>query len=208
MPGRWTPSAASGDDKLISNFTIRCVLEAMRELDPSESHSLLAAAGLSRLKSHDLTDTAPPVVRTSELARLYGTVYRMMGEPVMRVFLANYAWRMEPMLLKHPEVVRLREKGKTIPPAQIRSWAARQLPQLLGAIWASVNLEEDPAAYYLVVERCPICIDIRKASRPICHSSECLYSAFARAITGQRLTLTEVACRAQGAPACSFKLDK
>jgi hypothetical protein len=180
----------------------------MREMDPSKSHSLLEEAGLSHLQTAVLNDFAPPIVRTSELARLYGAVFRSTGEALTRLFLGNYARRMAPMLLKHPEVVKLSEQRPAIHPVQVRAWTARALPQLLNAIWATVELREDDAAFYLEVEQCPICVHMHGTTLPICHSSEYLYTAFARAISGQRLTLSEVACRAQGKPACSFRLEK
>src|SRR6185312_7659629 len=130
-------AAAPDDDKPISNFTMRSVLETLRELTPAEAETLLREAGLERALTAPLGDSAPTIVRTSELARLYATVFKLTGETLTRVFLNNYGHKMAPMLLKHPEMVKRLEESKGIPAPERLGWAAREIQSFLNGIWAA-----------------------------------------------------------------------
>jgi predicted hydrocarbon binding protein len=195
-------------DKLLSNFTIRHVVETLRELNAAELPKLLRDSGLEHLVEALPADDAPPTVRTSQLARLYATVYGLTGETLTRVFLSNYGHKMAPMLLKHPEMVKRLEQAPSIPAEQRVAWAVRETAAFLSTIWATVALREDAETFHIDVEHCPICAAIRGTHAPICASSEYLYTQLVRALAGKRLTFLEVACRAQGAAVCSYRLRK
>ncbi|MBS2030934.1 MAG: hypothetical protein JST54_23725 [Deltaproteobacteria bacterium] len=203
-----TVAATHDDDKPISNFTVRMVLETLHELDPREADNLVRQAGLERMLTAPHGDQDPPILRTSELAKLYATVFKLTGETLTRVFLSNYGHKMAPMLLKHPEMVKRAEDAKSVPADKRIGWAVREIQAFLSGIWADVSLREDGEAYYLEIEHCPICANIQGTRGPICASSEFLYTALARALIGQRVSFIEHACRANGAAMCSYRLRK
>lgn len=201
-------SQSPPDDKLLANFTIRNVLETLRELSPTDYVSLLRDAGLANLTTADLGDDAPRRVRGADIARLYGAVYKLTGETLTRVFLTNYGHKMAPMLLKHPTMVRLLAEQPSVPKAERVAWAMREIPSFLNEVWAAVGVREDDEAYYLEIAHCPICAEIHGTRGAICASSEFLYTALARALTGQRLSFLEWSCRAHGDPLCAYRLRK
>jgi len=195
-------------DKPISNFSIRLMLETLREIRPAGVDELLSEAGLAWLKGADLGDASPALVKTSQLAKVYAVVHQHLGETLTRLFLTNYGNKMAPMLLEHPTVKSLAQKSKTLPAAGRAGWAIKETCAFLNTIWANVQMREDPGAWYLEVDQCPICAGIQGASAPICASSEIIYTTLLRAIGGQWPTFKEVACRAQGSPLCSYRLAK
>jgi predicted hydrocarbon binding protein len=147
-------------------------------------------------------------VTTSQLANVYAVVHRHLGETLTRLFLTNYGNKMGPMLVDHPTVKSLAQKSKAIPAAGRAAWAIQETCGFLNTIWANVQVREDPQAWYLEVDHCPICAGIRGATAPICASSEIIYTVILRAVGGQWPTFKEVACRAQGNPVCSYRLAK
>lgn len=205
-----TPSAPALDleDKPLANFTSRNVLETLRELNPGEVQSLLRDAQLERLLTADLRDGAPPAVRTSELARLYATMHRLMGETLTRIFLSNYGHKMAPLLLQHPELQKKVEAARALAGAERLGFSVSEVQRFLNAVWADVAVREDAEAYYLEVERCPICALIRGTHAPICASSEFIYTALLRAVSGMRISAIEIGCRAQGGRCCSYRVRK
>jgi predicted hydrocarbon binding protein len=81
---------------------------------------------------------------------------------------------------------------------------------------ASYHLDEEDDAFYLDISDCIYCTEIARRSRaenrlvskPVCHIPAAIVEEMVEWATGERHQVEEVACIAQGAPACRFRIGK
>lgn len=81
---------------------------------------------------------------------------------------------------------------------------------------ASCYLHEEENAFFLEIGGCPYCAEItrrsqaqnRPVTRPVCHIPAAIIDEMVEWATGERHLVQEVACVAQGAPACRFRVGK
>ena len=80
----------------------------------------------------------------------------------------------------------------------------------------SYALDEEDDAFFLDITDCPYCAEItrrseaqnRLVSKPVCHIPAAIIEEMVEWATGERHLVEEVACIAQGAPACRFRVGK
>lgn len=81
---------------------------------------------------------------------------------------------------------------------------------------ASYDLREEGDAFFLEIGQCPYCAEITRrslaqnkpVSKPVCHIPAAIVEEMMEWATGQKHLVEEVACIAQGAPACRFRVGK
>jgi predicted hydrocarbon binding protein len=81
---------------------------------------------------------------------------------------------------------------------------------------ATYRLHEKDDAFFLEIANCPYCAEITRRSqaqnktitKPVCHIPAAIVDEMIEWVTGQKHLVEEVACIAQGAPACSFRIGK
>jgi predicted hydrocarbon binding protein len=67
--------------------------------------------------------------------------------------------------------------------------------------------EDRQYAYAYVVETCPNCAG-KIADEPICHQTTGMLLEIFEWLTGKKVSIREVECRAMGAPACVWEIEK
>jgi predicted hydrocarbon binding protein len=73
---------------------------------------------------------------------------------------------------------------------------------------SAIHLEEDPRQFQWTVENCPLCWR-RRSDVPICHMQVGMLQEYCSwASGGKNYTIVETECRAAGAKACVFTIDK
>lgn len=86
-------------------------------------------------------------------------------------------------------------------------WFAAAFGAWMAPSWTPVRISEDAAACYLQLERCPSCLGITGAPRPLCAANDALYQRLLRAWLGRHVRVEEVACVATGAPHWTYALS-
>ena len=190
----------------VAGMIMRTVLLATQETSGPQYPHLLRVAGLSRF-THALPPlSGEPVATKTELERLYGAVYAMLGEPITRLFMRNYGQRIAPQVLENPELREIVRRAAALPPDQrLAAFLQEFVPWQR---WAVIHLTEDPHTWYLELEHCSYCAGIHGATAPLCQGATVLYATLAKAATGRTLQVTETACVAAGDPHCKFALPK
>jgi bacteriochlorophyll 4-vinyl reductase len=191
----------------ISARTVHAVLHSVQEISGIQYNGLLARAGWSRFAASIPPVSEDLIATRAELERLFANVYPLLGEGLTRLFLRNYGRLLARQILAEDTGPRLQAKAPT-PPEQRLAWFAAAMTQMSTHSWTPATLSDDPHAYYITFERCPLCAGVPNAHAPLCATMEALYSHLAQHLIGRRLRVVEVACAATGAPHCRVALYK
>ena len=81
---------------------------------------------------------------------------------------------------------------------------------------STYDLHEEADAFFLEIGQCVYCAEITRRSqaqnkpvtKPVCHIPAAIVEEMMEWATGQKHLVEEVACIAQGAPACRFRVGK
>ena len=184
------------------------VLAAAQTVAGPQYRQLVKTAGLERWADSLPPPTMDGVATEAELSRLFATVYSMLGESGTRLMMRNWGTTLAPMIIALPLVQQVVAEMMALPAAERLPRAITRLPELSAAFWSPIELHEDANAWYYTLAACPVCAEIRGAPQPICTNLESLYPRMLQAFAGQRLTIQETACRAAGAPACTYTIYK
>jgi hypothetical protein len=188
--------------------TLRQALLAVQQISGGQYELLLTRAGLARFRQTLPGTDMHPVATRAELARLFATVYEMLGEPLTRLFMRNIGTAFAAGLVQSPAWGVLAEQGRRVPGAQRQGWFVEQMAQVTGRHWSPTRLWEDGAAWYLELEYCPNCAGLHGLQAPICANVEVVWGAAAKLMIEQRVHIVEVACHGMGAPHCVFAIAK
>ena len=90
---------------------------------------------------------------------------------------------------------------------------AEQGEEMYGSIY---HLHEEDDAFFLEIGQCAYCAEITRRSqaqnkpvtKPVCHIPASIVEEMMEWATGQKHQVEEVACIAQGAPTCRFRVSK
>lgn len=192
----------------ISARTVHAVLNAVRAVTGAQYMRLLAQAGWSRFQDQIPPDDDLLVATRAELESLFATIYRIMGEAPMRLFLRNYGHLVARQILDSYAAPTLVAGAAATPEPQKLAWFANTMAGISTRSWTPALVTEDGDAYYLTFERCPLCTGATGAGAPLCAAMDSLYSDLARQLIGHRPRIAEVACAAMGAPACKVAIYK
>jgi hypothetical protein len=206
LPSQAGPSVVLAGRTLPGN-TMRMVLQALKDVSGVQYERLMDKAGLKHYLFELPPDSWRPGGTEDELARLFATVYGLLGEPLTRLFLLNYGLLLAPRVLQSELARGLVAGIAPVPEAQRLAWFVPALAAMVGRGWVRQTVTEDAEAYYLTPERCLVCAHVRGATAPLCADAEALYSSLAKALVG-RVRIAEVACAAQGAAHCTYAFYK
>lgn len=193
--------------KHVPAVVLRLILEGIREVAGSQFPRVLAEANLTQYSELPPPDQSPTVTE-HELSALYGATFRVVGESLTRLFLTRYGQKLPDTMIAGPSGQEAMAKMQSVPDNERIGVAMHLIAETGTKLWTPMAVTEDDEAFYLEIEHCAICANIRGAKSPICANSEFFYGAFARALTGFRLTALEVECAAMGAPRCKYRVRK
>lgn len=203
-----TPLPDESDEPLVPASVLRLILEGIRDVAGSQFPRVLEQADLQRYRDALPPADTTPTITHSHLSRLYGTTHRVVGETLTRVFLTNYGRRLPESVLGSAIGQGMYEAMEGVPEAKRLAHAVRVVADTGSRFGVEVVLTEDAEAYYLTVEECAICADIRDARSPVCANSEYFYGTMVKTLSGVRVTALEIECRAQGARHCRYRIRK
>lgn len=201
-------SSTSPAPNVVPGFTMNVVLAAAQTVAGPQYRQLVKAAGLERW-----ADSLPPpsmegVATEAELSRLFATVYSMLGESGTRLMMRNWGTTLAPMIMAIPQIHEGVGQIAALPPAARLPQAIAVVQEVTTQFWSPATLTEDANAWHITLSACPVCAEIRGAQMPICTNLEAIFPRMIQAFAGQRLTVQETACRATGAPACTYTIHK
>ncbi len=192
----------------VSGATLGAVLQTIHSVSGPQYAGLLRRAGLERY-----TATAPdPQDRAAcsieELVGLYTAVYDMLGPTLTRLFHRNCGMVFAAIARETVTWPQFVAQAQTVPDEQRLEWFVRAMAKQAEGAWTHSIITEDAKAWYMAMEQCHTCQGIRGATIPLCMSGETAYTEMAKSLLGWRVRVTEVACRAMGAPHCTYAFDK
>jgi hypothetical protein len=189
-------------------LTIHYVLQSLGDSSGAYYESLLTEAGLSRFLQHVPEATWEPVATRAELVALFAAVYHTLGPVLTRNFLRTWG-RFTGNNFAQTEIAQaMKAEADQVPPDARLAWFVHALADFSARTWAPHILSEDAEAWYCEMDPCPVCLQIRGATQPICGDVEGMYSTLAQHIIGRRVVVEEVACAAAGAPRCKWAYYK
>ncbi len=190
----------------------RSVLSALEEV--VGRNGLLAVLKLGRLSRWSevaIPDDFQPAIRFEEMGQLFAALDELYG-PTEGQRLAELAGR---RLFREGTrdlgfMFGVADLGRRILPPGVRMRIGMEtLAEIFNRyIDHRVTLYEDEAFYYWVSESCGLCYG-RRTTWPACGLMTGLLSAMASWLrAGRVVKVEEIACAAQGAEACTFRLPK
>jgi predicted hydrocarbon binding protein len=191
----------------LPGFSVKIMLEAMKQTCGSEHEKLLDQAGLQRFRTVLPASNFEPAATIEEVSALFAAVHDVIGRPLLKGFLATHGRLITEAVLEGPVGRDLIAEVKQAPPEQRVSAAVKALATMVSKSWSDVKVKEDDSSYMLSVVRCHTCARIRSEA-PMCADAETFYTGLMKGLTGRRMTFTEVSCRAAGDSACVYKLPK
>jgi predicted hydrocarbon binding protein len=180
---------------------------------------LLRQAGL-----HQYIDNPPPLddspsISVSEYGRLLADIYELFGLQAAQPILLRGG------RLAAAEMRRQRGAQFAVTSTALRFVSGARRMQLIldrlaeqgaesyGAVY---QVREEDDAFYLEIGRCPYCAEIVRRSvernlpvaKPVCQLPVAIVDEMVEWATGEKHLVQEVACIAQGAPVCRFRIGK
>ena len=180
---------------------------------------LLRQAGLE-----DYIDNLPPMddspsITVAEYGRLLANLYEIFGPRDAQPVLTR-GGRLAAAEVRHQRARDFRVTGTAL---RFRS-SDRRLQIILEKLaeegeeryGAGYRVYEEPDAFFFEIAGCPYCAEITRRSierdkpitKPVCHIPAGIIDEMAEWATGEKHMVQEVACIAQGAPVCSFRIGK
>ncbi len=180
---------------------------------------LLRQAGLS----HYIDNVPPmddsPSIAVEEYGRLLANIYDIFGPQAARpIFLVGGRLAAAELRRQRPAQfavtsTALKFVSGTRRMQMMLDRLAEQGAEIYGAVH-QVHDEDD--ALYLEIVQCPYCAEIARrsleknvpVSKPVCHIPVAIIDEMVEWAMGEKHLVQEVACIAQGAPACRFRIGK
>jgi divinyl protochlorophyllide a 8-vinyl-reductase len=191
-----------GAPRIGPNAVIR-LAEALRAQDGALAQRVFAASGLS----HYLAAPPQHMVDEAEVARLHRVLRAQAGPGAARAFAFDAGRRTGAYLLAH----RIPAPAQRLLRALPRRWAAALLGRAIRRnAWTfagsgGFELQGGPRPSFTVAQ-CALCRGCR-ADTPLCDFYAGTFTALFAALVDPAARAREVACAAQGDPACRFALD-
>jgi hypothetical protein len=180
---------------------------------------LLRQAGLSDYIDHPPVMDDTPSITISQYSRLLASIYDTFGaQSAHSIFLqsgqlgaAQSRKQSGPRLAITGTALRFRSGPKRMQIVLDR--LAEQGTETYGV---PHHVEEGEDAFHFEIAQCPYCGEISRRSKlrsspirkPVCHIPAAMLDEMVEWATGQRHLVEEVACMAQGAAACRFRIGK
>jgi predicted hydrocarbon binding protein len=180
---------------------------------------LLRQAGLSEYIDSEPPMDDTPSITVKEYSKLLANIYEIFGARGARpIFLRG--GRLGAAELRRQRPAQFAVAGtalKLLPTAKRMQIVLDRLAEEGAESYgASYHLEEESDAFFLNIGECPYCSEIARRSqeqnkpvtKPVCHIPLAIVDEMMEWVTGQKHLVEEVACIAQGAPACRLRISK
>ncbi len=203
----------------VPGFTMHVILEAARTTSGRQYGHVLQRAGLSRFLDHSPPPTNELVATPLEMKMLFTQFYEVLGGSITR--LAFRTWGREIanyVVAPQPWGDRLRADILSRPAEQQLDALVYAIGELGNAYWSPTQMSETDEAWHMTLTPCMICIGICElvealpaAQRPttaLCTNLEGAITAIVYQVLKRRVTVTEIACAATGAPHCQYAIYK
>jgi hypothetical protein len=180
---------------------------------------LLREAGLTDYIDHPPPDDDTPSIMVNQYSRLLACMYDFFGARRAHSILAQSGRnaadqsrrRSGPRSALNGTALRFRSGPKRMQIVLDR--IAEQGTEAFGTLHC---VEEGEDAFYLEIAHCPYCSEISRRSKlrgspirkPVCHIPVAMLDEMIEWATGQRHLVEEVACMAQDASTCRFRIGK
>ncbi|HMA34833.1 MAG TPA: 4-vinyl reductase [Chloroflexia bacterium] len=192
----------------ISGSVARVVLTALQEISGPQYTKILQESGLERYSTALPPEGEAPVISEGEMVRFQQTVYRMLGEDLLRLFRRNFGQASAQALAHGPWGAQIRAQIAGIPADRQMGWLVAQYVALAETMGGRYELTEDATAWYMDAITCLECLDLHGAKAPICATLTAVLKGLGDQILGRRIRVEEIACRAVGAPRCKRVIYK
>lgn len=180
---------------------------------------LLRQAGLSEYIDSEPPMDDTPSITVGEYSRLLANIYDIFGAQGARpIFLRGGRLGAAELRRQRPAQFAVAGTALKLLPATKRMQIVldRLAEEGEESYGASYQLEEESDAFFLSISGCPYCSEIGRRSReqnkpvtkPVCHIPVAIVDEMMEWVTGQKHLVEEVACIAQGAPACRLRIGK
>jgi predicted hydrocarbon binding protein len=180
---------------------------------------LLRQAGLSEYVDSEPPMDGSPSITVEEYSKLLANVYDIFGARGARpIFLRGGRLGAAELRRQRPAQFAVAGTALKLLPTVKRMQVVLEKLAEEGAesYGASYHLEEESDAFFLNISGCPYCSEITRRSqdqskpvtKPVCHIPVAIVEEMMEWVTGQKRLVEEVACIAQGAPACRLRVSK
>jgi hypothetical protein len=193
---------------VVTNSTLRIVLQSMRDISGRQYSLLLKMANLEQFRETLPPDNQSPAAAGEDLERLYLTVYDVLGETLGRLFHRNMGPPLAEAVLTSAWGRAMQAQLPQIPAENRLEWFVREIATATSQDWAPQTVTEDAVAWYIHSPHCRICRGIRNARAPYCAAPDAMYRLVGERLLGRRVRTGEVACAAMGAPHCVHAIYK
>ena len=188
--------------------TTHILLQALRPLSGAQYPKLLQQSGLDRFLSDPTRWPTDAPLTTAEIQLLTQVVWNQLGEVLFRLYAQNMGTAMAHSFLQSPLAQAMRTAAQALPPDEQLAAALNIYYQQMRHSRPDSRLQETPAAWHLTYDPCVACLGINGAHAPICSAASIVTKQLLTHAVGRRITITEIACHAQGASACVFAIAK
>lgn len=208
------------EEKRIPSMLLNILFAQVQEMMGRRSLiMLLRQAGLSQYVNSVPPMDDTPSIAIDEYSKVLANIYDIFGPQGARpIFLHD--GRLEAAELRRQRPAQFAVAGtalKLLPTAKrmqiLLDRLAEQSTEMYGA---SYHLAEHNEAFFLEIAACPYCAEISRRSqrekkpvaRPVCYIPAAIVDEMIEWATGEKHLVEEIACIAQGAPACRFRVAK
>lgn len=198
----------SPEERRVPASVLRLILNGIRDVAGSRYERVLEEAELGQYASAPPPDDDTPTISHPALSRLYGATHRLIGETLTRAFLNSYGRRLPESLLASELGAEMKAQMEGVPGPQRLEKAVRLVADSGKAFKVEVGVSQTPEAWFLTVDACAICADMKGAQAPVCANSEIFYGTMVRELSGHRVVALEVECAAMGHPHCVYRIRK
>jgi divinyl protochlorophyllide a 8-vinyl-reductase len=195
------PHGGAGQARIGPNAITRVAESLEARLGFEAAQSLFRSAGLA----HHLTHPPGDMVDEHEVARLQAQLRVTLGADAARTIARDAGRRTGDYLLEY-RIPRLAQRVLEVLPASI---AARILASAIARhAWTFAGSGTFTFApgrpFVLTIASCPMCREI-STDAPACDFYAATFERIFCALVNPRTRVTETACQAAGAPACTFQ---
>ena len=188
--------------------TARLLLETLQQVSGAQYPKLLQQAGLARFTPGADLLRHPGPLTTSEVQNLLQVIWTQLGEGLFRLYEQNMGMGMAVGFVQGPAGAALRAAVQALPPDRQLAAAVQGYYQQLVQSSPHSALQEEATAWQLTFAPCMACLGLTGAQAPVCASVGIVTQQLLAHAIERRVKVTEIACHAQGAPACVFAVAK
>jgi divinyl protochlorophyllide a 8-vinyl-reductase len=194
---------AHASEARIGPNAITRTLESLRErLGEAETLAVLGSAGLARYAS----DAPHEMVPEADVSALFHALRARLGPQESAATARLAGLKTADYVLAYRIPAPARALLRLLPPALAAPLLLRSIAQHTWTFAGSATIAVVPGQpLHITVERCPICRG-EAGTLPACSYYAATFERLFRALVTARAAVTEVACEALGAPACSFEV--